>query len=100
MYRHHNDRLGLGVVVIYIREQRGLLQEAVEVALGVFLAVAAYVVSKLRQIRHTLLIFFGLVSERERIARLVKYNAEQIGKRHNLHLLAERVDKLAERHEL
>ena len=100
MYRHHDDRLGLGVVVIYIREQRGLLQEAVEVALGVFLAVAAYVVSELRQVRHALLIFLGLVGERERIARLVEYHAEQIGEGHNLHLLAERVDELAERHEL
>ena len=76
MYRHHNNRLGLGVVVIYIREQRGLLQEAIEVALGVFLAVAAYVVSELRQVCHALLIFLGLIGERERIARLVEYHAE------------------------
>ena len=100
MYRHHDDRLGLGVVVIYIREQRGLLQEAVEVALGVFLAVAAYVVSELRQVRHALLIFLGLVGKRERVARLVEYHAEQVGKGHNLQLLAERVNELPERHKL
>ena len=100
MYSHHNHRLSLGVVVIDIGEQCGLLQEAVEVAVGILLAVAPDIVAELGQVRHALLIFFGLVGKRERVARLVEYHAEQVGKRHNLQLIAERVNELSERHKL
>ena len=100
MYRHHNDGLRLSIVVVDIRQQRGLLQKAVEVALGILLAVAPDIVAELGKVRHTLLILFGLVCKRQRIACFIKYRTKEICKRHGVQLFAQRVDELSEGHKL